>query len=252
MSTTKDTERNVCAVICQSSGIKAREIAGELGLERKEVNRILYGSPLMKELCYQDEASCWHGIISQKYPHHGLREICAYYSDVEEFLSLTEEEWMERMTEGCVNVGRNLNDARGLLHSFRDCRQTMYGLFADLKDMTDVPFADWEIAFELRLKKGKYVRLYADVLVITEDKIFSLEFKMKDVIDPDEVQQSAKYTPYLEIVFGPSYDVIPVLVLTRAEELFRFEPIGKTDMILPVCSGDMLFNVFDEYMRFLQ
>ena len=27
--------------------------------------------------------------------------------------------------------------------------------------------------------------------------------------------------------------------------------IGKSDFILPVCSGDMLFNVFDEYLGFL-
>lgn len=26
---------------------------------------------------------------------------------------------------------------------------------------------------------------------------------------------------------------------------------GKSDFILPVCSGDMLFNVFDEYLGFL-
>ena len=75
---------------------------------------------------------------------------------------------------------------------------------------------------------------------------------MKDAIDPEEIRQAAKYVPYLEIVFGPKYEVIPVLVLTSARELFRFEPIGRRDMVLPVASGDMLFNVFDEYLGFLQ
>ena len=52
----------------------------------------------------------------------------------------------------------------------------------------------WEIAFELRLKRARHVRIYADVLVITEDRVFSLEFKMKDKIDPDEaLEQAAKY-----------------------------------------------------------
>ena len=128
----------------------------------------------------------------------------------------------------------------------------MCRLFADLSEMTDIPLGSWEIAFELKLKRGKYIRIFADVLVITRDRVFSLEFKMKDTIDPEEILQAAKYTPYLEIVFGPSYDVIPVLVLTRAEELFRYEPIGSTDMLLPVCSGDMLFNVFDEYLDLLK
>ena len=74
---------------------------------------------------------------------------------------------------------------------------------------------------------------------------------MKDEIDPEEVLQAAKYVPYLEILFGPEYEVIPVLVLTRERELFRFVPIGERDMVLSVCSGEMLFNVFDEYMGFL-
>ena len=107
-------------------------------------------------------------------------------------------------------------------------------------------------AFELRLKRSRHVRIYADVLVITEDRVFSLEFKMKEAIEAEEVLQAAKYSPYLEILFGPDYEVIPVLVLTGARETFEFVPIGKTDAVLPVCSGDMLFNVFDEYLGFLQ
>ena len=45
---------------------------------------------------------------------------------------------------------------------------------------------------------------------------------------------------------------IPVLVLTAASELFSFVPLGEEDRLVPVCSGDMLFNVFDEYMGFLR
>ena len=252
MRDTEELERAVCAVIAAHDGIKAREIARELGLDQKTVNVILYRSPLMKELCWQDTDYRWHGLIRQTFPHTGLREICAYYSDVREFVSLSEEEWMARMVEGCTNIGRNLNDTRGLLHSFRDCRETMLKLFQDLQEMADGSFLDWEIAFEIKLKRGKYIRIYTDVLVITRTKVFSLEFKMKDEVDPEEVLQAAKYTPYLEIVFGPDYDVIPVLVLTKSEELFSYVPIGKTDMELPVCSADMLFSVIDEYLGFLE
>ena len=113
------------------------------------------------------------------------------------------------------------------------------------------PCLDWEIAFEFRLKRARYVRIYADVLVITEDRVFSLELKMKDAADPEDVAQAAKYCPYLEIVFGPDYEVLPALVLTSAREYFDFASIGGSGFILPVCSGDMLFNVFDEYLGFL-
>ena len=247
----RQTDREICAVICRHAGIKAKDIARELNIDRQEVNHILYSSPLMKELCWQDRDYCWHGIVRQERPHVGLQEFAAYYDRVGSFLLLSEEAWMARMTEGCANIGRSLSDARGLLHSFRDCRAQILGLFEDLRSMAGERCLDWEIAFELRLKRSRHVRIYADVLIITEDKLFSLEFKMKNRVEPEEVLQAAKYAPYLEILFGPEYEVIPVLVLTGAREAFGFEQIGQTDAVLPVCSGDMLFNVFDEYLGFL-
>ena len=247
----QQTEQAVCALICQRDGIKAREIAKELGLDHQTVNHVLYSSPLMKELCWQDREYRWHGIVRQARPHIGLQEFAGYYSSVGEFMDLSEEAWLEKLKEGCTNIGRNLNDTRGLFHSFRDCREQIRRLFADLLEMAGDACHAWEIAFELRLKRSRHIRIYADVLVITENRVFSLEFKMKDKIDPKEILQSAKYVPYLEIVFGPAYEVIPVLVLTGAADFFDFCPVGETDMVLPVCSGDMLFNAFDEYLGFL-
>ena len=248
----QQTEQAICARICQSDGIRAREIARELGLDHQTVNHVLYSSPLMKELCWQDREYRWHGIVRQARPHIGLQEFAGYYSRVCAFMDLSEEKWLQKLTEGCTNIGRNLNDTRGLFHSFRDCREQMRRLFDDLLEMAGEACLNWEIAFELRLKRSRCVRIYADVLVITENRVFSLEFKMKDRIDPKEILQAAKYVPYLEIVFGPDYEVIPVLVLTGATDVFSFHPAGEADMVLPVCSGDMLFNVFDEYLRFLK
>ena len=248
----RQTEREICALICRRDGIKAKDIAKELNIDKREVNHLLYSSGLMKELCWQDQDFYWHGIVKQARPHIGLQEFAGYYDTAEHFLRLTEEEWLDQLTEGCTNIGRNLNDTRGLFHSFRDCRKQIVHLFEDLQNMIGEHCLDWELAFELRLKRSSHVRLYADVLVITEDKVFSLEFKMKDAVDPSEVLQAAKYSPYLEILFGPEYEVIPVLVLTAVQETYEFVPIGKTDAVLPVCSGDMLFNVFDEYLGFLQ
>ena len=247
----QDIQRRICAEICRRDGIRAREIARDLNLDHGTVNHLLYASPLMKELCWQDRDYRWHGIVRQERPHLGLQEFAGYYSTVGEFLDLSEEQWLAKLTEGCTNIGRNLNDTRGLIHSFRDCREQMLGLFRDLLELAGDGCLSWEIAFELRLKRSKHVRIYADVLVITEDRVFALEFKMKDKVEPDEVLQSAKYVPYLEIVFGKDYEIIPVLVLTAARELFCYVPIGKTDAVLPVCSGDMLFTAFDEYLGFL-
>lgn len=247
----RQLDREICALICESDGLRAREIAKTLGVEREEVNRILYSSPLMHELCWQDRDYCWHGLIRQSVPHTGLQEFAAWYGQAKEFRALSEDAWMEQMCAGCVNIGRNLNDTRGLLHSFRDCREQMLRLFSDLAELLGTDCLAWELAFELRLKRSRHVRIYADVLVITENRVFALEFKMKEHIETEEVLQAAKYVPYLEIVFGTKYEIIPVLVLTRAAEVFDFVPIGDSDRVLPVSSGDMLFNVFDEYLGFL-
>ena len=245
-------ERAVCAVICRGDGLKARQIAKELDLDHGTVNSLLYSSPLMKELCWQDRDYRWHGIVRQSPDHTGLQEFAAWFSTAGEFLSLSEEDWLAALREGCRNIGRSLSDARGLTHSFLDCREQVRVLLLDLQSMIGESCLSWQLAFELRLKRSRHVRMYADVLVITEDRVFSLEFKMKKTVEPEEVEQAAKYVPYLEIVFGPMYEIIPVLVLTGARELFEFVPIGKKDRLLPVCSGDMLFNVFDEYLGFLQ
>lgn len=242
-------ERAIYSEICSHDGIKAKDIGKRISADRKTINQYLYKAPFMRELCYKDDTDQWHGMIRQSRPHVGLGDFCGYYGTAKEFLTLNEEVWFDAMLDGCKNIGRNLNDTRGLFHSFRDCREVMVQLFEDLRDVYQ---PDWEIAFELRINRARYIRIYADVLLITEDKVFALEFKMKDKIDPEEIAQAAKYTEYLEIVFGGQYDVIPCLVLTRADELYTYEPLGNSDALIPVCSGNMLFNLLDEYLGFLE
>ena len=248
MSVMNETQIRMYALICSHDGIKAREIARKLGVEKKEINRLLYLAPFIHELCYQDLEDCWHGLIRQARPHTGLENFCGYYASVERFQRQMEEAWLEELKDGCRSIGRNLNDKRGLIHSFLDSRSVMLALFKDLESL-DV--SSWEICFELRIRKGRHVRIYADVLVITENRVFSLEFKMKDTIDPEEELQAVKYAKYLEIIFGPSYEVIPALVLTKAQDLYCWQQLPDSTAELPVCSGDMLFNLFDEYIGFL-
>lgn len=239
--------------ICRHDGIKAREIAKETGIEKIEVNRLLYCVPFVHELCYRDDDYYWHGLIRQTFPHPGLADFCGYYDTVNRFLKLTEEEWLEELKKGCQSIGRNLNDARGLFHSFRDTREVMRNLFSDLEslDADDRNWGNWEICFELRIKRARFIRIYADVLVVTENKVFSLEFKMKDVIDPEEELQTVKYAKYLDVIFGSDYEVIPALVLTKASDLYQWTQLPDSTAEIPVCSGDMLFNLLDEYIGFL-
>ena len=245
-------EQDVYGLISRADGLKAREIARILGMDRTEVSRLLVRSALMREMCYQDREYRWHALIRQSFPHEGLTEFSGWYGRVSEFLEQDGEAWLNQLQEGCRRIGRNLNDTRGLMHSFRDCGSTMRSLFDDLEEMGVRGYPDWEIAFEVRLNRARYIRIYADVLLMTGAHAFTLEFKMKNQPDPAEVIQAAKYVPYLEMIFGTEVNVVPALVLTGAADTFGFVPIGTTEGVLACCSGDMLFNVLNEYLGFLR
>ena len=242
--------RAMYELICSRDGITAREIARELGTDRTTVNQRLYTYPFIRDLCYRDDEYRWYGLIQQAVPHAGLAEFAGWYGTVAEFLAEDEPTWLAELQTGCARIGRNLNDTRGLIHSFTDCRVTMRDTFEALSGF-GVACEPWEVAFELRIRRAKWVRIYADVLVLSPTHAFSLEFKMKDAIEQAEVDQAAKYVPYLEVVLGSRMDVVPALVLTRAAELYEHARISGTDAELPVASADLLFNVFDEYLGFL-
>ena len=241
--------REAYSLICTCDGVTAREIARELGAERKEINRLLYGDPFICDLCYRDDGYRWHGLRRPSFPHEGLADYCGWYGTAADFLAQSEGDWLDELEEGCRRIGRNLNDTRGLIHSFTDARESMLELFSDLGGYS-VDCLDWEIAFELRIRRARWVRIYADVLVCTPGCAFSLEFKMKGEGDQDEIDQAAKYAPYLQVVLGPQVKVVPALVLTRSSDLFdHVRSTGGAQVA--VASPDMLFNVFDERLGFL-
>lgn len=250
MKASPDYGREAYSLICSRDGLTARQIAAELGVARKDVNRLLYGYPFICDLCYHDEDFRWYGLIRQSFPHEGLADYCGWYGLVDDFMVQSEDEWLGELIAGCGRIGRNVNDTRGLLHSFRDERETMRAAFSDLRAY-GVDCGGWELAFEVRIKRAKWVRIYTDVLVVAPTAAFSLEFKMKDAGSQAEVDQAAKYAPYLEMVLGSRMPVTPALVLTRAADLFDHVRPAAGAQSVAVTSGDMLFNVFDETLGFL-
>ena len=150
--TTEALQIRMYSLICSHDGIKAREIARETGADKTDVNRLLYNAPFIHELCYCDRDFRWHGLIRQGRPHTGLSDFCGYYASVERFLQQPEEEWFEELKRGCRAIGRNLNDRRGLFHSFLDARNVMLNLFRDLQLPAAAagarPYIEWEEAGE--------------------------------------------------------------------------------------------------------
>jgi very-short-patch-repair endonuclease len=81
-------EKDIIAIISASPGIKARDIAKRLNVERSEVNSVLYSS--LKSKCYQDSSYRWYvngaqantDIILQAdmpIPDKKLSDLCKYY-----------------------------------------------------------------------------------------------------------------------------------------------------------------------------
>ena len=242
-------ERTLYSLICSHTGIKAKEISKLSGLPKNKINHYLYQSHFLKDLCCQDMEYRWSGLIRQAVPHQGLGDFCGYYSMVTEFLDTDYADFLDQLTAGCRQIGRNLNDTRGLFHSFEETYYTMQDLFGDLLAHGISPhvWSDWEIAFELRIKRSRMIRIYADVLLITDRKVFSLEFKMKDEILPEDAGQAAKYCEYLEVLFGDSYDVIPALILSSGHDQYEETGLSSSTAVLPVCSGDRLYRLVTEY-----
>ena len=245
-------ERKIYSVICSYEGIKAKEIGRYTGETRQTINRYLYGSPYIKELCYQDKEYRWHGLIRQNVPHYGIEDFCGYYSLAGEFLDIDFDEFIGRLKQGCRHIGRNLNDTRGLFHSFEDTYNTMQNLFGDFiaDGLPNTIWREWEIIFELRIKRAKTIRIYADVILVTDEKVFSLEFKMKNEKTDEDIEQAAKYSEYLEVLFGPRYDVIPALILTAGENILEDVELRHTTAVVPVCSGDRLCELIKDYCSF--
>ena len=243
-------ERAIYSLICSRDGIKARDIASELRIPRKTVNQYLYDSPFIPDLCFRDDDFRWYGTIRQGTPHAGIELFSGWYGSAAQLLSQDEDSWLDELEDGCRRIGRNLNDTRGLVHSFLDTRSTMRELFRTLGEF-GVACDGWETCFELRIRRAHRIRIYTDVLVICPRYAFALEFKMKDAIEQQEVQQAAKYAPYLEVILGPEVDVVPALVLTRASDLYCHQRLAADTAEIAVASADMLFNVFDEYLGFL-
>ena len=71
------------------------------------MNRELYASPLMRDLCYRDDGYRWHALVRQARPHEGLYEFSGWYGTAREFMDTGEGAFLAELEEGCRRVGRS-------------------------------------------------------------------------------------------------------------------------------------------------
>ena len=58
LQTNSDIYQQIIAVLDERPGLKAREIATQLNIDKKHINNALYGS--IRDKCIQDDKYCWY------------------------------------------------------------------------------------------------------------------------------------------------------------------------------------------------
>ena len=70
-------------------------------------------------------------------------------------------------------------------------------------------------------------------------------------MEKEIIQPIAKEVLKSELI-GDDYEIVPVLVLTKARDLFTDATVSGTDASVQVCSGDMLYNALDFWLGFIR
>ena len=160
-----------------------------------------------------------------------MNERCCYAAPVSEFLHENESDFIKKM-KSAFSDEYVLALGQEQIHAWKDC-------FGVMQDMVMNP--DDGIIFEYALPYESGRR--PDVLLVSEEHVIILEFKMKNTILDADVDQVAAYARDICEYHFESRDksVVPVLVLTRAKNID--EIINGVHCV----SSDNLQIIIDDY-----
>lgn len=188
---------------------------------------------LAKELCGGEiaEASVKEKTMAPvaKMPKCIMNERCCYASVFSEFKSISEEEFIKKM-KSAFSEEYALALGSEQIHAWKDCFKVMQELNLD-------PSVGIIFEYALPYESGRR----PDVILLSEDKVLILEFKMKNGILEADVDQAAAYARDIREYHFESRnrEVIPYLVLTRASG------INETRIEVTCVSADNLADVID-------
>lgn len=242
-------EQKIYEAIKAHNGILAKDISLITGIEKRTVSSLLYHSNELKSRCYMDE-NWFHytrdsnSIASPSFRHSGLAQHSCYYGSVADFVQLNVDDWIIMMNEGCIRAKKG-GIGTAQIKAWADCFEVMQGAFSAYFNMEA-----WDIAFEYN-STYEGVNRWVDVLLIIDNKIIVIEFKMVRCFFEKYLDQTEKYIPDLERYFiKEDVEIVPLLVLTQAVNLRESYPYRNLDYALEVCSGDILSNVIESILSF--
>ena len=160
---------------------------------------------------------------------------CCYCGSVEAFLKLDKSTWLSNMKSAfSEEYVMSLGEAQ--VHAWGDCFEKLQ---QELPGLSNSQRENFSVLFEYALPFESGRR--PDVILLSKSQVIILEFKMKSITLPEDVDQVAAYARdiseyHLE---SRSRRITPILVLTRS--------IMNSNTTLPngvlVCSSDCLVSV---------
>ena len=155
---------------------------------------------------------------------------CCYAAKLSKFLTEDIDSWMDQM-KSAFSESYLLSLGQSQIHAWKDC---FYVLQRELM-IIDKMHPGFHIVFEYELPYESGRR--PDVLLVSNECVIILEFKMKGVIEKADVDQVSAYARDIKEYHYESRNkkIIPVLVLTRKSE-YEIKFMG----LIPCCEDTSL------------
>ena len=160
-----------------------------------------------------------------------------YADKLENFLNISETEWIDKMVSG-FGAAYTLELSALQVDVWRDCFQVLQRELP----LFHTEHPNFHIIFEYALPYESGRR--PDVLLVCEEYVIILEFKMKNMCLQADMDQAIAYARDIQEYHFESRNrkIIAMLVLTKVENDYRIE--GR----LLVCAGNMLHVALNSYV----
>ncbi len=160
-----------------------------------------------------------------------------YSASISDFLKTSSEEWLETMRSNFAeNSPLPLDPSQ--INAWKDCYNVLHSVLPDF-DNSHPGFA---VIFEYQLPYESGRR--PDVVLLSQEQVIILEFKMKHFAYPADLDQCTAYGRDIREYHFESRnrEVIDALVLTKAKSMLEQDPEVGTY----ICSSDKLGDFLEE------
>ena len=166
-----------------------------------------------------------------------MNKRCCFTSSIEDFIGIETQSWLAEM-ESEFSKQHSINLSSSQKEAWEDCFETLQKYLPYIDDKN----RKFDIIFEYSLPFESGRR--PDVLLVSEEQVFVLEFKMKSSFLPEDIDQVAAYARDIREYHYESRgkEIIPVLVLTK---LFNEEPKELSNGVITI-SVDCMPKLINE------